>query len=527
MACLTRNQKKIEDKCFFESLQVQMNVFENAKDDKKKCHDELRSKCGKQIDELKKAIQETSIIGTLKGAVDVVECVVSHAEDLWEKCKPFEEENSPSSTESDCQEKAAKACSSSRNKVTGLGYTLGCLAEQSFLLGDTCMIEQMLQAIDEAENSSDQPCHDELRKKCGKQIDELKKELEHTSVIGIIKGAVDVASCIAENAEDLWKKCNPFEDENNLIDETANMQGEDSLNIVGGAPTPPTKKPTPKPTKRPTKKPTKAPTKKPTSKPTGRPSPKPTTKMVAEFLTNVSPSSEDEQGEEHEDMMMENHNSAVNMMEEVEEDSDEIGHRHRPGCRHGHHHRVPETEPMPVEFSQQTEVTTVEYDMDACIQSARRFCTAEIAAFNETPFDPSLLQALNDCIEANSRAIEADCVVSASRVTSYFPDFITKPHVFHMDEEEEQGPCKFPGQPGDLPICKPPKHRCHRHHHAFIAIVGAFVLFVVAWTVNYLTGGKVFKCGRKAQTQVQERNPQGYTALKSDNAPAVPANSIV
>jgi hypothetical protein len=478
ITCVTANQKSLDNDCFFKEIDSSLDIMLST--DNKKCHDEVRSKCGKQIDQLKRAVQQTSIIGTVKGAVDVVECLVNHAEDLWEKCKPFEEGKSAETepvvalpiNEMDCSARAGELCPATDNKVLGLGFTLGCLAEQAPVLGMDCVKSEMIIALDSMENSDDKACHDELRKKCGKQIDQLKKEVQQTAIIGIIKGAVDVASCIAENAEDLWKKCSPFE-------------GDDVFNIdtlVAGAPTPPTRKPTHKPTKKPTHKPTKKPT-------TSTSTTKPTTHKIQEAVAEHAMQYEDAE------FFMEQQEEGV-----VEE---------------------------PIVFDGQDEVaqvTSVEYDMNACVRSARRHCMMQVEQFNQSPFDQILLQNLNDCIETNAAAIEAECVVSASRFVNFFPTF---------ERSSMHELCRHPeDMTSNLPVCEP-NHKCHRHHKKiFLGIVtGFFMVFVVAKC--YRRKQQCKNCPYHHRQQpiptvvAQQQNPGGYVPLKSDNVAAVPVGSIV
>jgi hypothetical protein len=60
-------------------------------DAKRPCHDQLRKSCGAKFDKLENAIKDTSVIGILESAIEVVDCVLQHAEDIWAKCKPIEE----------------------------------------------------------------------------------------------------------------------------------------------------------------------------------------------------------------------------------------------------------------------------------------------------------------------------------------------------------------------------------------------------------------------------------------------------
>jgi len=422
--CLASNSNGLSKECFFSEVDASLDAMVEGKGNK--CKDELRSKCGKQIDALKKAIEHTSVIGTVKGAVDVVECIVNNAEDLWNHCKPGKsaaaEEVSPAIVtvidESSCESRALELCPATQNKVLGLGFTLGCLVDKASVLGSECAHERIVVAMDELENSSDKPCHDELRKKCGKQIDNLKKEIQETSVLGTLKAAVDVVQCVAQNAEDLWNKCKPFEGEalaaQAVLDEE---EVEDahlaSISFVAGAPTPPTRKPTHKPTHKPTKRPTPKPTVRPTSKPTksvspttSKPTAKPTPRKIAEQL-----------------MLF--HAPANNHHQPEKEERPEMMMNTRGGMHHSHQPEyfkkmvVEEEEEvaiMPAELPPMMNnniVPSVEIvDMDECVRSARRFCAAEVFEFNASPFDSKVLEALNACIDRNAAIIVADCTIA-------------------------------------------------------------------------------------------------------------------
>jgi len=60
-------------------------------------------------------------------------------------------------------------------------------------------------------SNGEEDCKQEFDKKCQKQVDALKKAVEDTSVIGIIKASVDLVQCVSENMDDLWQHCKPWE----------------------------------------------------------------------------------------------------------------------------------------------------------------------------------------------------------------------------------------------------------------------------------------------------------------------------
>jgi hypothetical protein len=456
--CLVTNKKLLQDQCFMQGMDWVMDVVKEKSSDDKECHDEVHDKCGKQIDEFKKAVQDTSVIGTLKGAVDVVECLIGHAEDLWKKCKPFEEdvivvraEAFEEEAPSECMTKAQALCPSAQNQVLGLGFTLGCLSQNVDSLGEECVKQRMAVALTGMESSTDEGCKDELDKKCGKQIEELKKELEETSIVGIVKSAVDVVQCVAQNAQDLWQKCNPFEEPSEPADTQVKVMEQATSN---------------KPTKKPSKKPTAKATGKPTRVITG----KPTQKHIMDSFVESSSFQE----------------------------------------------------PQMYFEAQVTEVSSVEYDMEACVRSARSHCAYEVDMFNQNPSDKFMLNNLNQCIELNAALIEAECIVSSYRFYSFLPNFD------YVNSE----PCRHPeDDTSDLPVCEE-HHSCNRAQRKAAKGIAASALFVISFLM-------FAKAAKLCLNREQDKNcsdicsenasgaKNGYEPLKSDNAPPVLSASIV
>jgi uncharacterized membrane-anchored protein YjiN (DUF445 family) len=509
LGCLVDKSSSIGDSCAAKHVAVAMQSLELSSD--KNCQDEMRKKCGKQIDELKKSIQNFDITGILKGASRMAECVVDNADDLWEKCKPFATEEKPALNLADpildCSSKVAALCPPTEHKIMGLGFTLGCLAEQSGILGEECVKREMIAALDAMDNTDDKSCHDELRKKCGKQIDELKKQIQHTSVIGIVKGAVDVVQCVAQNAEDLWKKCNPFEEEGaeaaqehlDAVDVAESDEITLDIHFAGGAPTPPTRRPTHKPTHKKTNSPTKK-TKSPTKKPTHVPSAKPTNPGATDKPTV----------HKIKDALMGENNMDV-VEQEFDDEEDDVETEEWINVEH-------------VEIVAATsESTTIEYDMNACVRSARAYCARQVEAFNESPFDVSLMQNLNDCIERNAAAIEAECVVAKTSFISYFPSF---ENPMTMMKNTHHAPCRHPDDvTSNLPVCDP-HHKCGRRHaHMFVGVLVGLLFFFTLGKV----GRKMCARPRNADAVPHIAQPAGgaYVPLKSDDAAAVPIGSIV
>lgn len=399
-----------------------------------KCHDELRKKCGKQIDDLKNEIQHTSIIGTIKGAVDVVECIVNNAEDLWNHCKPSEKSEVAAVT---CQAVADATCPEDLTAKIPFAAKLSCLGQHGAEMGWDCTTQSIYAEIVKLEESDNQECHIELRKKCGKQIDQLKKEIEQNLLVGIFKSAVDVVDCVAINAEDLWKHCNPLKDtqvdelvltttddyESNAEvilkhQETPSSNNDDSV-VAAGAPTPPTRKPTRKPTKKPTRKPTHKPTHKPTVKPTRKPTRKPSSS-----IESIVPTTK-------------NH-----MMEETE---NSIAALASPG--------------------------SVTLNMDLCMEAAQEFCGREVVEFNDSPFDENLMIALDGCVRAHATEIQAKCAVQKERKSMWSR---------MMGPPPPHAPCRHPeDELSNLPVCEP-EHHCAFTRFRPHGVVIAAIIFLAA-----------------------------------------------
>jgi len=315
----------------------------------------------------------------------------------------------------------------------------------------------------EQADTSDDKCHDELRNKCGKQIDELKKNIEKTSIIGILKGAVDVVQCLAENAEDLWKKCTS----SSQADEVATFE----LSLIDDF-----QKVTHKPSHRGAQSSSHKPTRKPTPK------------HILEVVVQENA-----------------------LIESAELDSMPFIEDSMPNA----------PEVSSISLLQGEVFSSVEYDMDACVRSARVHCSSEVQSFNESPFDRNLLQRLNDCIERNARIIEAECSVSKSTFVSFLPSF---DYAFHE-------PCRHQDEPiSNLPLCAE-SHKC-RHGKA-MKIVLAVLLTLVSVIVSVrlvrrcVYGNKQCKrCKRCPRSAVEVPTQKaGYFPL-NDNGEPVTANVV-
>jgi len=81
---------------------------------------------------------------------------------------------------------------------------LNCLSKQKEKLGEACSKKVIFTTLQSLEES---PCKDEVRAKCGNQIDKLKEKLEESDFMGIFEAASEVSACIVEHGTDLWNKC--------------------------------------------------------------------------------------------------------------------------------------------------------------------------------------------------------------------------------------------------------------------------------------------------------------------------------
>jgi len=179
----------------------QISLIEARSSDSKPCKDEIRLHCSKQIDALKKAVQDTSIVGIIKGAVETAECLAENVKAIAEKCNPFKTKACDARIEAFCPMLLEPF-----ESPDALLDASSCLSDKQAILGDEC-VARASQPIVAFIDSSSSKCHDQLRKDCGKELDALKKEVQDTSVIGTIKSVVDVVACISHHAEDLINNC--------------------------------------------------------------------------------------------------------------------------------------------------------------------------------------------------------------------------------------------------------------------------------------------------------------------------------
>ena len=142
----------------------------------------------------------------------------------------------------------------------------------------------------------------------------------------------------------------------------------------------------------------------------------------------------------------------------------------------------------------------MELDMDPCVRSARRICAAEVTEFNASPFDNSLFEKMNECIERNAAAIEADCIVSVQQEVGFFSFF-----------DEGHPPCRHPDDVlSNLPVCSQ-RHRCFRGRKLHI-IAGIFGFVVAFFAMIFLSRRLFSKYSKaKAAKQVSNENTEAAT----------------
>lgn len=154
-----------------------------SKEGDSKCKDEFHKKCGKEVDALKKAIENTSVMGIIKGSVDVASCIVNNLDDLFNHCIPKNEVVVNNKLRSENVVVQAKNTIASYEQLNMLNNN------RFFVVG------------------SDSNCKKQWEKDCGKQVEKLKKAVEDTSIVGIIAGAADVVECAIKNLEDIYNHC--------------------------------------------------------------------------------------------------------------------------------------------------------------------------------------------------------------------------------------------------------------------------------------------------------------------------------
>jgi hypothetical protein len=193
----------------------------------------VKKECKKQIDELEKALDDTSIVGIITGALDVASCIVENIQDIIEQCNPFEvvEFNmlpvAPiAKSEDKCHHALYSACGkeldrlkSSINDASVFGMwgsgleVAGCVTEHAEEIVKGCVGQEksVLALSGSSRLGSEGQCHKTLYGKCGKELHALKHSIEDTSINGILSSSLAVASCITANFLDIVKGCNPLE----------------------------------------------------------------------------------------------------------------------------------------------------------------------------------------------------------------------------------------------------------------------------------------------------------------------------
>jgi len=124
--------------------------------------------CGKQIDDLKKAVSISSVVGIVKGVADVVQCLGTNAEAIAKKCSPFT--GKPEATVV-CLRRIDAFCPELLlpfESPEALSDAGACLP-RVLVLGDEC-VNVAATPLASFLDSSSSACHDELHKKCGKQV---------------------------------------------------------------------------------------------------------------------------------------------------------------------------------------------------------------------------------------------------------------------------------------------------------------------------------------------------------------------
>ena len=134
------------------------------KDDKYsgKCEDQLKKDCGKIIDDLKKNIQETNVLPTIKNSVDLAECVVSHLGDLTDSCK--------------LNEDASTLMSSLNLEQPKIYFS----------------VEKHNIDIDIKE------CIDLVNEKCSNEINQCKEDIEDFNLFKLAQDTPKLAQCVAD-----------------------------------------------------------------------------------------------------------------------------------------------------------------------------------------------------------------------------------------------------------------------------------------------------------------------------------------
>jgi len=450
------------DKCAKQLLVVQTRSMVEHSD--KPCKDAIHSHCGKAIDELNKAIQDTSIMRILKGAVDVAQCITSNAEDIAKKCNPIhqvvEEEEENDNTCGLRVEAFCPVLDDNMDNIDTLSQAVDCVVDKRSVLGDECVVRALQPVLDAFEaTQSDSPCHSELRKDCGKQIDAFKKAMQDTEVIDSIKGAVDVVSCVAHNAEDLVNHC---------FKKQADAE-----------------KLTKAPTKKLTAKPSKPVTKKPTKKPSNPPH------AVAAVFQLVAPlpmpgaSASSRAPEEMVDAPQVNALPyAMGPMGPMNMDhrhGDHHGDRH--GDRHGDHHGDHHPWSMFGYGEGLRGKPMVSYEaqvvmMKDCVKVAHRVCGPEIALVKASPnVDAEAFGALETCLEEHMPEIEAECVVSTQGVSS---TYWAEPALFDQADDDMHAM----------------RHRYRHRHMCRRGLLAGLVLALLA--LGFAKAGRRV-CRRKSQ----------------------------
>jgi len=76
------------EQCSKQALQFARQDFDSYfdSDDKHPCKDKLKKECGKEIDELNKALDDTAVLATIQASVHLANCVVKNIKDISSAC---------------------------------------------------------------------------------------------------------------------------------------------------------------------------------------------------------------------------------------------------------------------------------------------------------------------------------------------------------------------------------------------------------------------------------------------------------
>jgi len=119
----------------------------------------------------------------------------------------------PVISEESCEQRIASLCPNTKESDLDQADSpvfieatqrLQCITSQVRTLREPCIHEAISNVI---KDYHDGECKTEIREHCGKQLDDLEKEKEKESIVGVLRAASAVSICVFDHFKDIWEKC--------------------------------------------------------------------------------------------------------------------------------------------------------------------------------------------------------------------------------------------------------------------------------------------------------------------------------